>query len=157
VTDTPAKKFFTVEEANQTLPLVRVIVDDIVKLFGDVHDRRERLAKIRHRRGVISSNEENIYDEELKQFEEELDKDIKRLQEFSDELRKIGAVLKDFVSGLVDFPMLMDEREVCLCWKLGEDEIGYWHEIDAGFSGRQPLLELEGSVSGDETTDDESG
>ena len=55
------------------------------------------------------------------------------------ELRQMEVVLRDLDRGLVDFPALRDGREVYLCWQQGEDEIGYWHETDAGFGGREPL------------------
>jgi hypothetical protein len=151
---TAQKKYFTVEEANQMLPLVRAIVEDIVVLFRDVHDRRERLSRVRQLPGASSRDEKSVYNEELLQIEEDLDKDITKLEGYVDELQKLGVELKDFVSGLVDFPSKMDGREVYLCWRLGEDEVGHWHELDAGFQGRQSLLE--GSVPGDGTSDDKS-
>ena len=55
------------------------------------------------------------------------------------ELRQMEVVLRDLDRGLVDFPALRDGREVYLCWQQGEDAIGYWHETDAGFGGREPL------------------
>jgi hypothetical protein len=55
------------------------------------------------------------------------------------ELQEQQIVLRDLDRGLVDFPSLRDGREVYLCWIEGEDEIGYWHELDAGYGGRQPL------------------
>ena len=48
-------------------------------------------------------------------------------------------VLRDLDRGLIDFPALRDGREVYLCWIDGEDDIGFWHDLDAGFAGRQPL------------------
>jgi hypothetical protein len=51
--------------------------------------------------------------------------------------------LRDIGTGLVDFPALVSGRPVWLCWKLGEDDITYWHELDAGIAGRKPLIELE--------------
>jgi len=141
------RKYYTLEAANRTLPLVNAIVRDIVELYSDVHERRERLAKVRQRRGASRHDDRSPYTEELEHIEQELDKDIDRLRAFTDELQKLGVELKDPVSGLVDFHSRMDGREVYLCWKLGEEEIAYWHELDAGFSGRQSLLE--GSVSGE--------
>lgn len=54
-------------------------------------------------------------------------------------LAEAGIVLRDADTGLVDFPSLRDGREVFLCWRLGEHEVGHWHEVDAGFPGRRPL------------------
>ncbi len=54
-----------------------------------------------------------------------------------------GVTLRDIGSGLVDFPALANGRPIWLCWKLGEDDIAFWHELDAGIAGRKPLIELE--------------
>lgn len=147
------KQYFTAEEANQRLPLVRVIVQDIVDLHKDVHERRERLNRIRQLPGASKRDEETLHSEELRQTELEIDRDIVRLDAFVEELRELGCELKDRHNGLIDFLTLVDGREAYLCWKLGEDEIAYWHELDAGFQGRQSLLEK--SVSGDETIEEE--
>jgi len=55
------------------------------------------------------------------------------------ELQAVGIVLRDLDRGLVDFPALRDGREIYLCWELGEERVGHWHELEAGFAGRQPL------------------
>jgi hypothetical protein len=61
------------------------------------------------------------------------------LQRTLGELQAMEVVLRDLERGLVDFPALRDGREVYLCWESGEDEIGYWHDLEAGYGGRQPL------------------
>jgi hypothetical protein len=150
--NTPAanKRSFTVAEANAMLPLVRAIVDDIVRLFNEVAERRERLDRIRQSRGQ-RREDDNPYNEELQQVEDDLEKDIDRLNEFGDELRRLGLELKDPAVGLVDFPTQIEGRDAYLCWKLGEGDIAYWHELDAGFAGRQSLLA--GSLSSDKLED----
>ena len=55
------------------------------------------------------------------------------------ELAEAGIVVRDIDRGLIDFPAIRDEREIYLCWELGEDRIGFWHELETGFGGRQPL------------------
>ncbi len=133
-------KLFTVAEANRTLPLVKVIVSDIVTLAQDVKDRQERLRELRARR-TSARKTSDAHSEEVHQMEEELEADVERLRGFIDELNKIGVELKDPLMGLCDFRSLMDGREVYLCWRHGENGIEYWHELDAGFSGRHSLLE----------------
>lgn len=134
-------RYFTVEEANRRLPLVRAIVQDIVTLFHDVHERRERLTRIRQLRGRKVPERVSLYDEELQQIEEGIDADIARIEGYLAELQELGVELKDYVTGLVDFRSRLEGRDVWLCWKLGEDEVAYWHELDAGFQGRHPLYE----------------
>jgi hypothetical protein len=64
---------------------------------------------------------------------------LTRFQTLIEDVCSEGCYLKDLESGLVDFPTLWEGREVYLCWKLGEPEVGHWHEIEAGFSGRHAL------------------
>ncbi|NQV28806.1 MAG: DUF2203 domain-containing protein [Rhodopirellula sp.] len=137
--DDAVKRLFTVEEANQRLPLVRVIVQDIVDLFLDVQQRRERLASVIELRGEGTSSS-RFHSEETDQIEEELSSDEEKLAGFVHELHELGVEFKDPVLGLVDFPAQMDDRIVHLCWKLDEPEVQFWHELTAGFSGRKPLL-----------------
>jgi hypothetical protein len=62
--------------------------------------------------------------------------EVRRLLET---VERSGIVLRDIDRGLVDFPAVIDGREVYLCWALGEDEVGFWHDMDAGYGGREPL------------------
>ncbi len=133
-----ARKFFTVEEANSTLPLVRLIVRDIVELYADVRDRRDRLSAIA-KNEYSNAERDDVYSEELEAVESSIYKDIEKLKSFIAELTEIGIEMKDPETGLIDFYSLQDGREVFLCWKLGEQNITHWHELDAGFEGRQLL------------------
>lgn len=130
------RRLFTPEQANAALPLVRAIVKDLAELSREVIERRQRLAMLQ---GGRESARGDLYSEELAQIAQELDKDTERLQEYVDELRQLGVEPKNGPEGLVDFPAMMDGRPVYLCWKLGEPEVLHWHDIDAGFPGRQPL------------------
>jgi hypothetical protein len=56
-----------------------------------------------------------------------------------EQLEELGVVVRDLERGIVDFPALMDGREVYLCWHGGEDEVGHWHGLESGFAGRRPL------------------
>ncbi len=140
------KKLFTVEQANAVLPLVRAIVSDLVELSREVLDRKQRLALLTAGRGDKSPSD--VYTEELDQIEEELEKDNERLQSYVNELYELGVEPKSGSEGLVDFPSFMDGRIVYLCWRLGEPEVLHWHELDAGFMGRQSLVA--GSIASDE-------
>lgn len=129
------RKYYTVEEANKALPLVRAIVSDIVREYGVVEELRQRLSTIhRDRKKAIN----DLYNEEIAQFEAELESKESALGTYLDELAKLGVELKG-TDGLCDFYSLKDGREVYLCWRLGEPEVAHWHELNAGFAGRQPL------------------
>jgi hypothetical protein len=66
-------------------------------------------------------------------------KDFERLDTLIHEILETGVQIKDINIGLLDFPTLRDGHEVYLCWKYGEGDIAFWHEVDAGFAGRQPI------------------
>jgi hypothetical protein len=130
------RKTFTVDQANAALPLIRAIVRDLVELAREVVERRERLAAI----GGRGTHEPfDAYGEELAQVETDLERDTQRLQEYVGELLQLGVEPKSATEGLVDFPTIIDDRPAYLCWRLGEPEVLFWHELDAGFRGRQPL------------------
>src|SRR5262245_45601811 len=133
----PSKRYYTVAEANATLPLVRVIVRDIAELARDLRERNERLARLRP---AGQDRAAGVYDEELEQIQAEFERGKERMREYEQELKNLGVELKDYYIGLIDFPCRMDGREVCLCWRLGEADVGWWHEVDAGFAGRQRLM-----------------
>ena len=146
------KKYFSVEEANHALPLVRSIVADIVSFHSDLRERHERLQSVKRRNSSLRGSMPAEFNEELTQMENDLHNDAGKLQGFIDELQALGVEVKDLGKGLVDFPGLIEGREVCLCWMLGESEVAFWHEVDAGFMGRQSLM-AGTSPAGPETID----
>jgi hypothetical protein len=130
------KRVFTVSEANATLPLVKAIVRDIMELARDLREREERL----NRAGSSKKSAFlEAYQEEVRLAQAGFERDQERLQEYEQELKDLGVELKDYFTGLIDFPCLLDNREVYLCWRYDEPEVSYWHELKAGFSGRQRI------------------
>lgn len=132
------RRLFTPEEANRTLPLVKVIVHDIVALYREIRERRERLTAVTGRAGS-SGTREDMYSEEVEQMEASIYADIEKLQEFIEELHRLGIELKDPEVGSVDFPAVLDGRDVFLSWHLGESHVSHWHERDTGNETRFPL------------------
>jgi len=135
------RRYYSVEEANKALPLVRMIVGDIVRQYRVVEDLQQRLSMVARERRRPSND---LYSEELAQSQAELDAEEGKLRSYIEELRRLGVEFKG-ADGLCDFYSIMDGREVFLCWKLGEPEVRYWHDLDAGFAGRQPLPTRAGS------------
>jgi hypothetical protein len=131
----PKKKFYTLAEANAALPLLKVILRDVTTLANDLRERHQRLSHLKKR----SQGLDQAHREEIEQLDEELERGQQQMKEYEMELRNLGIELKDYYTGLIDFRHIKDGREVYLCWKLGEANIGHWHELDAGFSGRQKL------------------
>jgi hypothetical protein len=115
-------KYFTPEEARRTLPLVRKIIRDIIN-SGEAM------------RSLAASIEGNVLEDPQIQ---NIAGDINR---YMGELEEIGCFYKDwnFTIGLVDFPSVINGREVMLCWRSDEDEIRYYHEPEAGYAGRKPI------------------
>ncbi len=129
-------RIFTVEEANRTLPLVGRIVDDLVR------DHRLWEDKVREfELATVGSSPEHP-DAIAELLQTEAQRLAREIEGYIAELNALGVIVKGMDTGLVDFRGQMDGREVYYCWKLGEPSVMYWHEIDAGFVGRQRLHPL---------------
>ena len=129
-------RIFTVEEANRTLPLVGRIVDDLVR------DHRIWEDKVREfELATVGSSPEHP-DAIADLLQTEAQRLAREIEGYIAELNALGVIVKGMDTGLVDFRGQMDGREVYYCWKLGEPSVMYWHEIDAGFVGRQRLHPL---------------
>ena len=129
-------RIFTVDEANRTLPLVSKIVADLVR----EHELWEDKVREFELATVGSTPEHPDAIAELLQMEaQRLARDI---EGYIRELNDLGVICKGMDTGLVDFRGELDGREVYYCWKLGEASVQYWHEVDAGFVGRQRLHPL---------------
>jgi hypothetical protein len=115
-------KLFTPREANQTLPLVRRIVGDIL----------ENGRRVRALSDELGDKAEQ--DDEFNRLMDVLD-------ELFEELERLGCSYKDwnFSVGLVDFPAMVHGREVFLCWRSDEDAVAHYHDLEAGFAGRRPI------------------
>lgn len=132
------EKLFTLDSANAALPLVQAICRDMADLSRELIDRRHRLDQLLAARGG-KANQGDPYSEELADMESAFERDLARIHEYVAELRELGVEPKSAPEGLVDFPAMRDGRIVYLCWKLGEPRISFWHELDAGFAGRQAI------------------
>ena len=128
---------FTVDEANQQIPWLEVKLRDIVSLGKNIKGSSLHLDAIL-RKG--SSNGHSDTDQDVEDNRKEIGAAVDRLRNLVQEINDSGIILKDMELGLVDFPMFREGREVYLCWCLGESSIQFWHEINAGFAGRQPLV-----------------
>jgi len=124
-------KLFTIEDANALLPTVRGIVRRVQRAYARVSASQEqaRLASEGAARGGGGMAGGPAYVLALTE-----------LAEASGELEALGVQMKDYERGLIDFPTMRDGRVVLLCWQMGEgDELEWWHDMEAGFAGRQPL------------------
>jgi len=131
VTPSRSVKHFSLDEANRALPLVKRIVGDIVKSHQRVNELETALAGASPKTQPIA--------------QAEMDHLMERMQAYVDELASVGCQLKDPKIGLVDFLGSHEGRDICLCWKLGEERVEHWHETTAGYTGRQPVSALRGA------------
>ena len=125
-------KLFTLDEANALLPRLREILEELRR---NVAALEETEADATRAVWKLRSNGHNPSDEAFAQqraARESVSRLISRVNE-------LGCELKDPRSGLIDFPSLRDGRTVYLCWKLDEPAVAFWHPIETGFAGRQPL------------------
>lgn len=127
-------KIFSIEEAERTLPLVRRVVRD---LLADYPRWREAVSHYE----ILSGGARVDWGEtpELLDARTAITTLAERINDYLTELAAIGCLFKGFEAGLVDFYSLREDRLVFLCWRLDEERIAHWHEIDSGFTGRQPL------------------
>lgn len=139
-------RLFTVQEANELLPELRPLVEQI-------------LENIRRLKGVSEAviRREQL-DPEAADLMEQLRRDaevaklIGQVQGWVEEINSHGCVCKGVEQGLIDFPCMLGAEVVFLCWQLGEPTVGFWHRIEDGFAGRKPLLDDGGGEPEDETS-----
>jgi hypothetical protein len=129
-------RYFTPEEANETLEALRPLTEELVEHRRSLVELQERHAALAAR---ISGNGGNVEPRELQTVQERLDEEVAGIAGCVARIHELGALVKDLDEGLVDFPARRGEEEVLLCWRLGEDEVAYWHGLDEGFSGRKSL------------------
>jgi len=127
-------KYFTLDQANRTLPLVRRVVSDIVSEYRRWKDHVFRFELL-----AAGSKADEGESPEQVAMRQQVDASAEKINGYIEELSGIGCVFKGFEEGLVDFPHQMDGKEVFLCWKLGEDQIEFWHDAESGFAGRQEI------------------
>jgi hypothetical protein len=130
----PTPRLFTVREADATLPLVRGIVTDLLA----THQRwTELVARYELATGPLRADAGEP--DQIVALRDSAAHEAERINTCLVELEELGGVFKGFEMGLVDFYALKDDRLVFLCWQPGEDHITHWHEVDGGFSARQPI------------------
>jgi hypothetical protein len=129
-------RYFTVEEANDALDEVRPLTEELVEHRRALVELQERQSSLTAR---IAGNGGNVEPQELQDVQERLDEEVAGIARCVARIHEVGALVKDLDDGLVDFPAVRDGEDILLCWRLGEDEIGFWHGLDEGFSGRKPL------------------
>ncbi len=133
-------RLFTLETATRTLPLVRVILQDLTGLYSEVVCLRERLETLRME-SITTDASDDVYAEELAHVRRGLERDSRELERYFSELEELGVSPRDSVDGAVGFPAVIDGRLVELSWILGEEQIAYFQEVGDDPTGRKPLID----------------
>lgn len=123
------KRYFTLEEANTVVRMLRPLLEEILAIRQAIIDRQPEIWPVLEKAAGNGGS----------RTASEVAQEFGRLDSLVRQVQATGAVIKDINSGLVDFLSLREDREVYLCWRFGEEQIGFWHDLDAGFAGRQPL------------------
>ena len=127
---------FTLEEANAALTELRPIVERMVQHRRDLTAAQTRQVELVTR---IAGNGGDMVPSDLHDIAETIQREADAISDCAERISQAGAQVKSLEEGLLDFPAKRGEEDVLLCWKLGEDEIRFWHGTDEGFSARKRL------------------
>ena len=123
------ERIFTRAEATSLLPHLRTILGKLGQEWEHIRKLNPEIQKAR----------DAAPHDGYSKFGVEYVKAVSQLTSYIYQIKELGVLLKDAEKGLCDFPYIKDGRMVYLCWQLGEDSIQYWHDIETGFAGREPL------------------
>jgi hypothetical protein len=139
-------RLFTVNEANELLPELRPLVEQILENIRRLKSASETVI----RREQLDADAPDLM--EHLRGDAEIAKLIGQVQSWVEEINAHGCVCKGVEQGLIDFPCMLGAEVVFLCWQLGEPNVGFWHGIEDGFAGRKPLLDDDDSDPEDKTS-----
>jgi hypothetical protein len=123
------ERIFTLAEAQSLLPRLRSLLAEIGAKWDHMRKLNPEVQKARDKASFDGYSQSGV----------EYIESVSQLMFLIHQIKDMGVLLKDADRGLCDFPYLRQGRVVYLCWQLGEDQIRYWHDIETGFAGREPL------------------
>jgi len=127
------ERIFTLAEAQGLLPRLRTLLEEIGEEWQHMRDLNPEIQKARDNSALDGFSKSGV----------EYVETVSHLMALIYQIKDMGVLLKDADKGLCDFPYLKHGRVVYLCWQLGEDSIQFWHDIETGFAGREPLDETD--------------
>ena len=139
-------RLFTVQEANELLPTLRPLVEQILDNIRRLKSSSENAI----RKGRIDPDAPDLM-ERLRQ-DDDIARLVGQLKEWVEEINNHGCICKGVEQGLIDFPCMLGSEVVFLCWQIGEPSVANWHRIEDGFAGRKSLLDSQGFDPGSKTS-----
>ena len=133
------QKTFTFEQATTLLPVLRSLLRRAMEGKRLIEKVERELQDLRHR--ILLSGGLSVDVEAVAHRRAERDKALQDIKDALAEIEAIGVQVKDLDIGLLDFPCVVEDEIVLLCWKYGEEKIGFWHGLEEGFRGRKPIDE----------------
>jgi hypothetical protein len=129
-------RFYSIDQANARL-------SDLVPVLRKLKADRDAIAAAqRELTSYRQTNGNAHHADDLEAREAKIGEMVLRMERHVAQIVDWDVTLRDIETGLVDFPALVNGRQVCLCWRLGEDTVAFWHELDSGFGGRKALIDL---------------
>ena len=134
-----AQRTFTLDEAQLLLPVLQSLLKQAIESKQLVEEIEKEFQDLNHRIFLAGGTLLNIAKVASRKAERE--KAVQKIKDALSEIDATGVQVKDLDIGLLDFPCLVDEGMILLCWKLGEEKITHWHSLEEGFKGRKPIDE----------------
>jgi len=126
---------FTPEKANILLPRLRQWLTRMQANKQRLDRVQEKLVEL----GIKAAGDGRLAEQELNAAEQEAERLSREIDKLLEQIHALGCELKDVDRGLIDFPARREGRRIYLCWQLGEEKVAFWHDVQSGFAGRQPL------------------
>src|ERR1700687_2864138 len=126
-------RIFTLAEAQGLIPQLRSLIEEISEAWNRIRELNPEIQKARDAAAFDGFSKSGV----------EYVEAVSHLMLLIHQVKDMGVILKDADKGLCDFPYMRKGKVVYLCWQLGEERIEYWHDIEAGFGGREPLDETD--------------
>lgn len=130
-------KVFTLHEAEDLIPSLERWLPEAIDAKKQAVEANGELQKIAGRIQFLGGME--LDPARVGRYKRSKEHAVRKLQDAMDQIEESGCIVKDLDVGLVDFPAMLGEEQVLLCWKLGEQRIEYWHRVEEGFAGRKPI------------------
>lgn len=134
-----AQRTFTLDEAHLLLPVLESLLKQAIQAKKLIEQIDKEYQDLNHKIFLVGGLLINIAKVAARKAERE--KAIQMIKDTLSEIDATGVQVKDLDIGLLDFPCIVDDGMILLCWKLGEDKIAHWHSLEEGFKGRKPIDE----------------